>query len=228
MKGKYVKKLLVLAIFFLITILSTTIFAAEAIVTNNYIVSDNVIMKVEAGTTVKQFLDNVSVNSGASKAVYKGNTQATDSELIGTGMLLKVGSDTTYNIAVRGDANGDAKVSATDLSLFKMHYTHIESLEGIYERAIDINFDGKISGIDLSLLKMMLVGLPLPGTDTPVIEGDITILPETTNYVKELGITEEYKSLNNFTPSYVVIRFLTMYLVIAPRAIFTYTPISFN
>ena len=199
MKGKYVKRLLVLAIFFLITILSTTIFAAEAIVTNNYIVSDNVIMKVEAGTTVKQFLDNVSVNSGASKAVYKGNTQATDSELIGTGMLLKVGSDTTYNIAVRGDANGDAKVSATDLSLFKMHYTHIESLEGIYERAIDINFDGKISGIDLSLLKMMLVGLPLPGTDTPVIEGDITILPETTNYVKELGITvywpEEANSL---------------------------------
>ena len=189
MKGKYVKKLLVLAIFVLITLLSTTIFAAEAIVTNNYIVIDNVIMKVEAETTVKQFLDNISVNSGASKAVYKGNTQATESELVATGMLLKIGNNTTYNIAVRGDANGDAKVTATDLSLFKMHYTHIEALEGIYERAIDINCDMKISGVDLSLLKMILVGLPLPGTDIPVIEGDIKILPETTNYVRELGIT---------------------------------------
>ena len=189
MKGKYVKKLFVLAVFIIITLLSTTIFAVESIITNNYIVVDNVIMKVEAGTTVKQFLDNISVNSGASKSVYKGNTKASDSELVGTGMLLKVGNDTTYNIAVRGDANGDAKVSATDLSLFKMHYTHIKTLEGIYEKAIDINCDMKISMVDLSLLKMILVGLPLPGTDNPDVEGDITILPDTTNYVKELGIT---------------------------------------
>ena len=101
MKGNLVKKICLLVTFILITLLlTTTIYALEAIATTKYIVKNNVIMRINNGTTVEEFLENVQVNSGASKAVYKGNTKVSGKTLLNTGMLLKIGNDTTYNLTL--------------------------------------------------------------------------------------------------------------------------------
>ena len=65
-------------------------------------------------------------------------------------------------LAVKGDINGDGKVSSTDLSIFKLVYVKSRKVEYIYEKAVDMNNDDKITATDLSQLKMMLVGMPLP------------------------------------------------------------------
>ena len=107
MKGNFVKRIGFLIIFILITLLATQVFALEAIATTKFIVKNDVIMRIDTGTTVGKFLENVTVNSGADKAVYKGTTKLGNNDLLGTGMTLKIGDDTTYNIAIRGDINGN-------------------------------------------------------------------------------------------------------------------------
>jgi len=188
MKKNFVKGILVLVICILVTLLSVQVFALEAIATTKYIVKDNVIMRIKEGTTVEEFLKNVEINSGAEKGVYKNSIKLSNKDLLGTGMNLKVGTDTTYNIVVRGDLNGDTKLSVTDLSLAKAHFVKILLLEGAYEKAFDVNYDNKTTITDLSLLRSILVGLEVSDSEIPEISGDIVISPDTTEQVKELGI----------------------------------------
>ena len=164
-----IKCITVLAVLlFVFQILSSiaTYAATPENVTTKYEIRNDVIMKVVAGTTVTQFLNNITVGSSTTKAVYNGSAQVTGSTELATGMTLKAGTD-TYKIAVRGDANGDGKLTATDLSQFKMHFTNIKELTSPNVEAIDINYDGQITTVDLSQLKMLLVGLDLQTGDQP-------------------------------------------------------------
>lgn len=60
--------------------------------------------------------------------------------------------------AIKGDVNGDGKVTVTDLSLMKSYIVGtLNSSSRFIERNADINGDGKITLTDLSLLKQILV-----------------------------------------------------------------------
>ena len=167
--------------------------ATETITTAKYEVRSNVIMRVVAGTTVSQFLANITVDSGAEAGVYSGSTQVISSARLATGMTLKVGA-TTYSIAVRGDANGDGELTATDLSQFKMNYTGIKQLSSPYLEAVDINYDGQITTVDLSQLKMLLVGLGVSTEDPTNVEPsefNFDYVHKISNYIDMSGNTTD-------------------------------------
>lgn len=60
---------------------------------------------------------------------------------------------------VKGDINGDGRVSIADLSLIQSHLLGIKKLEGDRLERADINKDGRISIADLSLIQSHLLGI---------------------------------------------------------------------
>ena len=115
-------------------------------------------------------IDTIIVKGFNPNSVYDRNKQVAEDTIVKTGMRMELGENTTYCIAVRGDANGDGLVTASDLSVLKCHIVGIrpssvapgEKMQSPYLEAMDINYDGKITAVDLSQLKMMLVGLEIP------------------------------------------------------------------
>lgn len=65
------------------------------------------------------------------------------------------GRPSTYNmnIILRGDVNGDGRISAIDYSIIKNHILKISKLDGSEFYAGDVNRSGNISAIDYSLVK---------------------------------------------------------------------------
>ena len=96
-------------------------------------------------------------------------------------MIVQTMLPLTSALAVKiGDANGDGKISITDLSLLKQY---LVSGREDYVQAMDINSDNRITITDLSRLKLILVGqLPEPGETE---EGEIEITIEPTNWTNE-------------------------------------------
>ena len=146
----------------------------------------------DTNLTVSDFKQKYAENIAdlANQNIYKENTKVADTDLVATGMTIRSASDNTvlYTIVVRGDINCDGKISATDLSQFKMHETSIEKIDGARLEAADINYDGRISVLDRSQLKMLLVGLSLPD-DEITVTGEIKIVPSSTEIAKEITVT---------------------------------------
>ncbi len=65
----------------------------------------------------------------------------------------------SYSVAVKGDINGDGKISLIDLARIQRHLLAIEQLEGVYSVAADISGDGKISLIDLAKVQRHLLSI---------------------------------------------------------------------
>ena len=60
----------------------------------------------------------------------------------------------TYTNIVRGDINGDAKISALDYVMVKNHIMRTSTINGeIYNLAADVNSDGKITALDYVSIK---------------------------------------------------------------------------
>ena len=69
-------------------------------------------------------------------------------------MTIIFNGEITYKLVVRGDINGDGKVTLTDISRLVFHYNEYEEyqLTDAPLKAADMNYDGKISLTDLSQL----------------------------------------------------------------------------
>ncbi|MCL2860622.1 MAG: dockerin type I domain-containing protein [Oscillospiraceae bacterium] len=137
----------------------TAISSSEAITTTKYEIRDGIIIRITAGTILSQFLANITNNINSPAIVYSGNTKVADSKRMATGMVLKVGKDFSYKIAVQGDASGDGVLTAMDLSKFYLNYTSVKALKSPYLEAVDMNYDGQITSLDLNQLKLLIVGL---------------------------------------------------------------------
>ena len=60
---------------------------------------------------------------------------------------------------VKGDVNGDGKISSMDYVLVKNHILNINKLSGTNASAADVNSDGKISSMDYVLIKNHILGI---------------------------------------------------------------------
>ena len=96
-------------------------------------------------------------------------------------MIVQVILPLSSALAVKiGDANGDGRITITDLSLLKRY---LVSGRDDYVQAMDINSDSRITITDLSRLKLILVGeLEEPGD---VETGEIEITVDTTSWTNE-------------------------------------------
>ncbi len=123
---------------------------------------DKTVTKVEPGTDVTTFLKNLNVVNGDGK-VYTAAGKAKTSGIIGTGDIVRLYSGNTlvesYPIVIRGDVNGDGKVSPLDLTMMQKHILKIKSITGYYLTAADCSKDGKLSALDLTVAQKYILGI---------------------------------------------------------------------
>ena len=191
---KNVMKLLLLVMCSILLMYSTFVNAEGEITTVKYYNSNGYITRIKAETTLEEFLKNIVSNNAEPCKVYEGSKEISSTDIIKTGMKLKVG-DKTYTLVVRGDISKDGKLSPTDLSQLKKHRIGLEILKDERLKAADINYSGEVSTLDISQLKMLLVGYEL--SDWEISKGNIIVTPNTTEPAQEVTLTIKVKENAN-------------------------------
>ncbi len=124
-----------------------------------YKVEVGYISRIIPGTTVNEFKQNVTTNSEIVIVDREGNT-LNDEDVIGTGMILKLGNDLEYVLSVIGDLDGDKEITVNDLAKMKLHFIKSELLTGAYLKAADIDKDEQFASInDIAKLKLVIIDL---------------------------------------------------------------------
>ena len=113
----------------------------------------HLIKNLVAGTTVSELKKKIST-SGTITVIDINNNVLDDEKLVTSGSKLEIKlSKKTYEyiLSVRGDVNGDGKVTAADVSkMYRFVKKKISISEECYLLAGDVNDDGKISTADVS------------------------------------------------------------------------------
>jgi beta-N-acetylglucosaminidase len=128
--------------------------------TTNYLIVDQNIRGIDEGTTVEAFLQQFTMVEGMTAKVY----DATGNEIVPDGVrtmrtgdqLRVLGAENIvvniYPIVLFGDANGDGKISSSDLTLILRHVLGENTLTGPYVISANANFDTKVSSSDLTMI----------------------------------------------------------------------------
>lgn len=122
---------------------------------SSYSESGGYIFGVLPGTTVDDFLAEI-VNPGAELTTPGGST-ISGSDLIVNGGGLKV-NGIGYGIIVKGDINGDGKLTATDYIMCKRNVLGTYSFTELQSLAADIDGNGKNGSTDYIMLKRAVLG----------------------------------------------------------------------
>lgn len=101
------------------------------------------------GTTVAQL--------GSGVTVYRDGLELATEAQLATGMTATFGSS-SYTLVITGDANGDGKITITDVVALQAHVVGKQTLEGAYAKAADLNGDGKITITDVVKAARVVVG----------------------------------------------------------------------
>lgn len=115
---------------------------------------------ISPGTLVSTLINTVAKSGGTATVKNSSNTVKSSGSLV-TGDKIVINGTTdsvTYYVAIRGDANGDGKVTIVDLLLLQKHILNKGSLSGIKFYAGDANYDGKVTIVDLLLLQKHILG----------------------------------------------------------------------
>lgn len=101
------------------------------------------------GTTVAQL--------GSGVTVYRDGLELVSEATLATGMTATFGSS-SYTLVITGDANGDGKITITDVVALQAHVVGKQTLEGAYAKAADLNGDGKVTITDVVKAARVVVG----------------------------------------------------------------------
>ena len=98
----------------------------------------------------------VSVTNSSNAAKSKDSYLATGDTLT----ISQNGQSTaSYSIAVKGDINGDSKITITDYRLIKQHLLNVNSLSGVQSVAGDSSGDGRLTISDYRIIKQDLLNI---------------------------------------------------------------------
>lgn len=132
----------------------------EKITSDVYVIDNNDkdISRIAPKTTVAKFKENVETEQEMVFTNKEGKT-LTDSDVLATGMKIKVGKTLEYTLIVTGDIDGDGIVEVNDLAKVKLHLIEKESLTGIYLKAGDVDNDKEITINDGAQIKLVMINL---------------------------------------------------------------------
>lgn len=92
----------------------------EAFITSNeYIIEDDFISRIEPKTTLNAFMLNVETNRDI-KIIDKNGNVLQENDIIGTGMTIQVGNEIEYRLIVIGDIDGNGEITITDIAQMKL------------------------------------------------------------------------------------------------------------
>ena len=123
----------------------------------SYDLTNNYIDKIRVNTSMSDYLKNFVLGPGYSISVDNGN-----SEFIYTGSKTRISHNgnlvVEFSNIVRGDINGDGKISSLDYVKVKNHIMNTKRISGIiFELAADANEDNKISSLDYVRIKNIIM-----------------------------------------------------------------------
>ena len=123
----------------------------KTVTSEEYLINEDDIKKIIVKTTISDFVEKMNIREEYTILDNEGNV-VSDDEIVKTGMKLKLESGKEYDLIVRGDINGDGKVTLTDLSKLILHYNGMKGfiLDGAPCKAADMNYDDKVSLTDIS------------------------------------------------------------------------------
>ena len=119
--------------------------------------SDNYLTGFTVGSEISTVIAKVhSLDANIQVAVKNaGGTQIT-SGIAATGMTIAIttnGSTAEYTVVIRGDMNGDGKLSAVDYVKLRNYLDGTSALQGAYLKGADTTGDGKASALDYVRLR---------------------------------------------------------------------------
>ncbi len=131
----------------------------EAFITSNeYIIEDDFISRIEPKTTLNAFMLNVETNRDI-KIIDKNGNVLQENDIIGTGMTIQVGNEIEYRLIVIGDIDGNGEITITDLAKLKLHCVEKEFIvESSEIKAADIDENNEITITDIAQMKLILIG----------------------------------------------------------------------
>ena len=130
---------------------------AEVLAKLNVSNSSNYLTGFSVGGDVEREIAKVRALDSSIQVVVKkaDGTQITNGTLA-TGMQMTIttnGSAVNYTVVIRGDINGDGKLSAVDYVKLRNYLDGASSLNGAYLHSADTSRDGKTSAVDYVKLR---------------------------------------------------------------------------
>ena len=124
--------------------------------------SNNYLTGIEEKTTTTSLTELI--NSAAPTATInitnKNNTTKSGDLATGDKVTITNGNNSkTYSIVIKGDNNGDGKVTIIDLLRVQKHILGSSILTNDYYNACDTNYDGKVTIIDLLRVQKHILGI---------------------------------------------------------------------
>lgn len=92
-----------------------------------------------------------SLNKTITDSYPSATSEISKDGILSTGMTLKLknNGESTYNIIIFGDANGDGEINTLDLLSIQKHLLNIKALDTTYIKASDVNKDNTVDTLDL-------------------------------------------------------------------------------
>lgn len=125
----------------------------------DYKIIDKYISNIERETLQQNFINKIETN-GTIRIIKEDGTELKADELVGTGMTLEIVKEEEklqFEISVKGDFNGDGKVTAQDLSTINKAILKLISLNDEYKIAADLDENDKLTATDLSTINKMVL-----------------------------------------------------------------------
>ena len=123
-------------------------------------VNNNIIFGLSPGTNLNSIIDKI-VQQGAKASINdSNNTIRTDGGLRTLDKLIITGTSETksFDIAIRGDLNGDGDITILDLLKCQKHLLGSSKLTDVRFYAADTNYDGDITILDLLKIQKHILG----------------------------------------------------------------------
>lgn len=121
----------------------------------SYTIADGYITNVSPSTSVSSFTKKLGASGSISITDADGTVKKSGD--VGTGDKVITG-DTTYQIVIYGDVNGDGKISALDLLKIQKHLMGSSSLKGAALTAANVKHKDSVSALDLLKVQKYIMG----------------------------------------------------------------------
>ena len=123
---------------------------------------NQLIEEIPASTNVSTYKTQMNVLTGYTLSTFRNDTLLATNDIIGTGSVSKIYKDgvvvsLVVNV-VRGDVNGDGKITSADYVSIRKHIMDTQKITGISQtKGADANKDSKITSADYIKIKKYIM-----------------------------------------------------------------------
>ncbi len=113
---------------------------------------DKYLTGLEEGTTVTTLSNMIKKQEAEAEVKITDSKNVNKTNTLATGDIITIKTKTdekSYIIVIKGDTNGDGKITAVDMLRVQKHILKYSTLTNAYKEASDTNNDGKITAVDM-------------------------------------------------------------------------------